>query len=445
MKVRIEEIRLQNYRAFESARLRLGDLTFLVGRNGAGKSSLLDAVEFMREALTDSLPNALDRREGLVNLHRRVTEPNAAPMGLAVILTAELGAPTASVSRSPSGPQLGPVTGSASGPRRGSVTQSASGPRRGSVTATASGTRSASAAASVGRPIRLLYGFQVGGDGSKIEEVLRVEGKDTLGFVRHNETFRTEVPNLDPAVPRGRLMLPLVAGEQLWALTLDALRAMRGYELVSERIAESQKILDVPSLDRDGGNAANVLEQIRQSRPEDETFIRETLEAVLPGLLRIGTSVRDGRRRIVVEQTLDRGVEGFWGGAVSSGTWRALGILLALRQRPTPSLLVIDEIEDSIHPMALSALVEAAEVCADEFPVILTTHSPEVLSEHQVTPDRTRIVQWDNGHSALYPLSEGTAESVSTLTTVGDLLRMNGLWSASEPDNAAGDILAFDA
>jgi hypothetical protein len=433
MKVRIEEIRLQNYRAFESARLRLGDLTFLVGRNGAGKSSLLDAVEFMREALSDSLPNALDRREGLVNLHRRAAEPNAAPMGLAVILTAELGGSAISMS------------GSASGPVRGSLTGSASGPKRGSVTASGSGPRAASDGAPVGRPIRLLYGFRVGGLGLQIEEVLRVEGKETLGFQRRDGKFVTGVPGIDPAVPAGRLMLPLIAGEQLWALTLDALRAMRGYELVSERIAESQKILDVPSLDRDGGNAANVLEQIRQARPDDEAFIRDTLEAVLPGLLRIGTSVRDGRRRILVEQTLDRGVEGFWGGAVSSGTWRALGILLALRQRPTPSLLVIDEIEDSIHPMALSALVEAAEVCADEFPVILTTHSPEVLSEHQVTPDRTRIVQWDNGHSALYPLSEGTAESVGSLTSVGDLLRVNGLWSASEPDKVAGDILAFDA
>lgn len=443
MKVRIEEIRLQNYRAFESARLRLGDLTFLVGRNGAGKSSLLDAVEFMREALSDSLPNALDRREGLVNLHRRVTEPNAAPMGLSVILTAELGGPTTSVSGSASGPKRGSVSGSASGPRSGSVAGSNSGSGRGSVTA--SDLRPGSAGATAARPIRLLYGFRVGGLGLQVEEVLRVEGKETLGFERRDGKFVTGVPGIDPAVPAGRLILPLIAGEQLWALTLDALKAMRGYELVSERIAESQKILDVLALDRDGSNAANVLEQIRQSRPEDETFIRDTLEAVLPGLLRIGTSVRDGRRRIVVEQTLDRGVEGFWGGAVSSGTWRALGVLLALRQRPMPSLLLIDEIEESLHPMALSALVEAAEVCADEFPVVLTTHSPEVLSEHQVTPERTRIVQWDNGHSSLYPLSEGTAASLGSLTSIGDLLRVNGLWSASEPDQVVGDILAFDA
>jgi hypothetical protein len=37
MKVRIEEIRPKNYRAFENARRRLGISTFLVGRNGAGK------------------------------------------------------------------------------------------------------------------------------------------------------------------------------------------------------------------------------------------------------------------------------------------------------------------------------------------------------------------------------------------------------------------------
>jgi len=63
-RVRIEELRLRGFRAFENARLTLDDLTVLVGRNGAGKSTILDAFEFVREALSDSLENALERRGG---------------------------------------------------------------------------------------------------------------------------------------------------------------------------------------------------------------------------------------------------------------------------------------------------------------------------------------------------------------------------------------------
>jgi predicted ATPase len=65
IQVTVEEIRLQNFRAFENARLQLSDLTFLVGRNGAGKSSLLDAVDLLRQSTSESLENALDGRGGL--------------------------------------------------------------------------------------------------------------------------------------------------------------------------------------------------------------------------------------------------------------------------------------------------------------------------------------------------------------------------------------------
>jgi len=82
----VEEIRLRRFRAFENARLSLSDLTFLVGRNGAGKSSLLDAVDLLREAVTDSLENALDRRGGLHKVQRAKSGKGRKPlMGLAVV------------------------------------------------------------------------------------------------------------------------------------------------------------------------------------------------------------------------------------------------------------------------------------------------------------------------------------------------------------------------
>ena len=75
VRVIVEELRLRNFRAFENARLELSDLTFLVGRNGAGKSSLLDAMDLLREAVSDSLENALDRRGGLQKVQRAESRP----------------------------------------------------------------------------------------------------------------------------------------------------------------------------------------------------------------------------------------------------------------------------------------------------------------------------------------------------------------------------------
>ena len=86
VRVTVEEIRLQRFRAFENARLVLSDLTFLVGRNGAGKSSILDAVDLLREAVSDSLENTLDRRGGLQKVQRSKSGPGRkTPMGIAVV------------------------------------------------------------------------------------------------------------------------------------------------------------------------------------------------------------------------------------------------------------------------------------------------------------------------------------------------------------------------
>jgi predicted ATPase len=48
-RVTIKGLRLRNFRAFVDARLVLDDVTFLVGRNGAGKATLMDAFGFVSE------------------------------------------------------------------------------------------------------------------------------------------------------------------------------------------------------------------------------------------------------------------------------------------------------------------------------------------------------------------------------------------------------------
>ena len=67
----LTELRLRHFRAFENARLVLDPMTLLVGRNGSGKSTIMEALDFLRDAVTDSLVNALERRGGLRALRQR--------------------------------------------------------------------------------------------------------------------------------------------------------------------------------------------------------------------------------------------------------------------------------------------------------------------------------------------------------------------------------------
>lgn len=383
---RIEEIRIQNFRALEDVRLRLQDLTFLVGRNGAGKSSILDAVEFMREAVTDSLPNALARRDGFAGVYRQQATVGK-PLGIAVVMRIDL----------------------------------------------------------LGRLVRVLYGFRILPKGPELdlEERLSVAPETSLGFVRLGDEFRSGVLRSGPSLAADRLALPLIASDQLWGIVLERIAQMRSYAISPTAVAAPTPIMSSTNLAPNGSNAGDVLEEINR-RPAASHRVVETLQAVLPGVLAARSDVSLGRRIISISQDLGDSQREFNAGQVSQGTLRSLGILLALHQQPQPSLVLIDEVEDSIHPRALQAIIEAAEVCTGRFPVVMTTHSPEVLSARQVTTDRLHIVQWDHGASNLYAVSEGTSESIDRVTTVGDLLRINALWPTESPERVHGDLLELE-
>ncbi|MDO8274375.1 MAG: AAA family ATPase, partial [Serpentinimonas sp.] len=67
----IRRVILRNYKSIARCDITLRPLSYLVGQNGAGKSNFLDALHFVRDALTGSLDNALSERGGLDEVRRR--------------------------------------------------------------------------------------------------------------------------------------------------------------------------------------------------------------------------------------------------------------------------------------------------------------------------------------------------------------------------------------
>ena len=62
--IRIRRLRLTNYRSVALCDLAFGDLVVLVGPNGSGKSNIVDALLFVREAITGGLADAVESRGG---------------------------------------------------------------------------------------------------------------------------------------------------------------------------------------------------------------------------------------------------------------------------------------------------------------------------------------------------------------------------------------------
>ena len=391
---RIRELRLRNYRAFADARLKLDDVTFLVGRNGAGKSTLLDAFSFVSEALTDSLATALERRGNLEGVRRRQAG-RGAKRDVWVSVAFDC---------------LGKVG---------------------------------------------IYGFRLGlsPSGSTYEVKLEV-GAIGLDVMRRKGGFHivemgkaTDAQDLDLLIRNGfesrsdfvftrtnpdKLFLPLMAdANEPWAAVMDGFRRVGFHQLEPRRLQAEPNIGSEERLNRSGANAGDVL---KKTSAEDRAWIAERLGVAVPGIRDVRATARAGRRVIVFDQDAEgQRRNEFDASMMSDGTVRSLGVLLSLKQSPRPSIVLLDEIEDSLHPFAQAVLLDSIEAVVSEFPVVVSTHNPEVLSLPSARGERIRVVEWTKGVSQVHHLGSRVIEHLNPPTTVGDLLRSNALWTERDP------------
>jgi predicted ATPase len=382
---KVKELRLRNYRAFLDARLVVDDVTFMVGRNGAGKSTLIDALGFVSEAVGYSFTTALERRGNWWGIHPRQL-PFAANVETAVALCIE------------------------SAPDR-----------------------------------RALYGFRFGPSSRKAgvaitKEVLRADRGPS--FDRDETSFQSSDGSLRPSIDSETLLFPLIAGSNKeWKTILESLRLVAIHQLSPEEMRNEPKIGGEARLARTGWNAGDVLKHLR---PEDRAWLERRVSQVISGVRRVSTRDVAGRRIVEFHQKLKTGnIQTFDASVMSDGALRSLGILLALRQTPRPSIVMFDEIEDSLHPHAHGVLLDAIEATSDEFPIAVSTHNPEILSHPSARGERIRIIQWEKGTSNIYQLSKKVLANLEPPQTVGRLLRANALWTESEPSTTGAEADFF--
>ncbi|WP_353570816.1 AAA family ATPase [Candidatus Albibeggiatoa sp. nov. BB20] len=119
--------------------------------------------------------------------------------------------------------------------------------------------------------------------------------------------------------------------------------------------------------------------------------------------------------------------------SMSDGTLRFLAILTALLTRPEESLLVIEEVDNGLHPSRMKLLIQAMrEIGAKRnIDILVTTHNPALLDglEPEMMPF-VQVVHRDpkTGASKITPLDEldnlpklMASGSLGTITTRGDL------------------------
>jgi predicted ATPase len=113
-----------------------------------------------------------------------------------------------------------------------------------------------------------------------------------------------------------------------------------------------------------------------------------------------------------------------------------LGMLLAVHQPATPTVLLVEEPEATIHPAAADVIVSVLMDAAKRSQIVITTHSPDVLDNKEITDDMLRVVSKPSGRTVIAPISSASRTAVrQNLYSPGELLRMDELNPETEPSN----------
>lgn len=374
----ISRIIIRNYKSIAFCDVRLDRLMFLVGPNGSGKSNFLDAFRFAGDSLRNSLDHALRERGTIKEVRRRSGgHPNNFSLRFEFTL--------------PSG-QNG------------------------------------------------FYEFRIAARPAGAYEVqneeCRVHGltaltPDDFFHVQSGAVIDASF-ELRPATLPDRLYLVAASGMKEFRPVFDAFSRIEVYNLDPRAVSAMQRPDPGDILRRDGSNAASVLQRLSPSAREE---IRGNLTRIVPGVSDVETKLLGSQETIEFRQ-LVQGQENPWrflASSMSDGTLRAFAVLLAVFQtmpgsmgRPTPLLIGLEEPEMALHPAAAHVLLSALRQGAHGCQILITSHSPDLLDNSDISSDSMLAVENQNGLTRIGPLDQaGKMALKEHLFTPGELLRLN--------------------
>ena len=126
------------------------------------------------------------------------------------------------------------------------------------------------------------------------------------------------------------------------------------------------------------------------------------------------------------------------------GHSQMLGLLTAIFQQPTPSLIAIEEPETNLHPGALGMVLDLLQLASDKTQVVVATHSPELLEGKWIEGRHLRLVAWEDGSTRVCSIADGARKALAEhLMGAGELLRSDAL-DAPPLRNCTDEVELFE-
>ena len=334
----LQSLRIRNFKAVvDSKTVKLGPLTAFIGNNGAGKSSLIEALETYQAIVRDGLDVAMQRWLGIEHVRHKAQEAKERMGKLVNPVSFEL-----ALGESP-------------------------------------------------RKVRRLS-MTVNNDPAANRMLIASERVTDLAG---DFTERNMLDSLPPhGAGRSILTVPVDLGMTMVA---NEVLAWQFLTLSPERMGlpvPQQRTKGAVRLATDGSNVADFLLDLRRQDANAFNGIVETMAFVLPYAKDIQPTLTSSEIERKAWLQLSEDTFKVPGWLLSTGTLRMLALLALLRHPSPPPLIVVEEIENGLDPRSIHLIVEEirSAVLAGVTQVVVTTHSPYLLDlltlEHLVVVER---------------------------------------------------------
>jgi predicted ATPase len=375
---------LQQFKSIKKCEVALGPVTILAGRNGAGKSNILDGLRFVADALRDPLDQALRLRGGLAEVRRRQLRSRPTNPKFRVVLN-------------------------------------------------------------LGGGCKAHFGFDLVANAGAftIRERCAIEAESghVASYKVDDGVAEWTLPGAPPVASKDRLYLVSVSGLPEFRPVFDALTRMSFHNLNAKAIKFPSPPASADALAYDGANLSSVIKRLEPHGADLDRAIRYMNAMGIP-IHTIRHKQIGPYETFAIAHRVDGGdperESTFDAISLSDGTVRALAILVSLIAPSGPSgarptLVAIEEPETALHPAAAGALMDAIVEGSERTQVVVTCHSPDLLDQPKVTPEMIRAVVMEDGCTWVGGLSPARADLLRrSLCTAGELLRQDQL----EPDDA---------
>ena len=219
-------------------------------------------------------------------------------------------------------------------------------------------------------------------------------------------------------------------------------------KMVAEKLAEPSVPKDVsPRLEYDGYGLASAIANLKNANPENFEILENSVKNLLPFVKRIRIQKKEIERleqRIITvdgknvsydspqklfadELVLDlQGAESLPAHALSEGTLLIIGLLTVLVSPSRPNLILLDDIEQGLHPKAQRDLIKLIINLTKKpeyqyLQIVLTTHSPYIIDEVEPS-DIWLLNDGPNGKIDICPLNKyPDAEKALEVLSAGEL------------------------